>query len=166
MVAACFQVLHNTTDAEDAAMDAFKNMSQNASRFLDYQKKETLAMAYRYAHNAALDFYRKNQRRNNLYVSIEDETVVESIPDLSERFYDISITEQHKQMLFEALMELKKELRDPIVMKYYHHMKNIEIAKAMGLDINTLNGRIYRAKRLLQKRMLEKGYQGEKSKIQ
>ena len=74
---------------------------------------------------------------------------------------NIIINEETKSALAKALDELDEMYKIPIMLKYYHQMKNIEIAKMMHLDVNMVNARIFRAKKILQRKMEELGYKND-----
>ena len=166
MVRVGMKILHDKSDAEDAAMEAFRYMSQKAELFLNYESRDTLGLIYLCIRRAAVDIYRKNKRKNRIYERMEEKETVEDLPDSCEEILKILITEESKAMLFEAIQELDDLYRMPILLKYYFHMRNTEIADFIGVDVNTLNSRIFRAKQMLQKAMLRGEHKGEKSKIQ
>lgn len=163
MKAYALKILNNEYDAEDAAMETFEYMAKHPEHFEDFQNQTTVSLIFYYTRCAAIDIYRKNKKRNEHSVFLENEEQFENLPDLSQNLLEIAVTEENKKILARAIHQLSDIYRTPVLLKYYYHMKNTEIADFVRIDVNTVNTRIHRAKLMLQKILLDMGYQYEGS---
>lgn len=153
-------ILHNTADAEDAAMDAFKNMSKTPEKFENYLSKETISLALLYTKNAAKDIYRKNQKRRSTFVTLDCEdrdAKFECISDPDQDLDAIIVNQENKDILTDAIAQLDDGYRDLILMRYYHGMKNTEIAVLLSISADTVANRIHRARMRLYDIIKERG---------
>lgn len=161
MKAVAYNVLHNREDAEDAAMNAMKYMCEHPDLFTNYDTSpQTISLIYLCVKSAAIDIYRKNKRKNNLFFSLDelkDHGGVNSSSESNDLILNIIITEETKKILAQAIEELEDIYKIPILLKYSYQMKNIDIAELTHLDVNMVNSRIFRAKNLLRKKMKELG---------
>lgn len=165
LVALANNILHNVSDAEDVAQDVFSVLGECPDTVLDYDSKSTLAYISLCCKHMAIDFYRKNRTRNKFFISLDannDRSILETIPDESEDLFRMVISDENKKMVKEALDKLDNMYRLPLLLKYYYNMRNIDIATTLKLDGDTLNGRIFRGKKMLQKILLDGGYTHEK----
>lgn len=162
MKAIAFDILHNREDTEDAAMNAIKYMCDHPQMFIDYSTSHrTINLIYLCVKSAAIDIYRSNKRKNKIFSSLDAiETFVRV--DNDSRFDDailnLIINDETKAALAKVIDELDEMYKIPILLKYYHQMRNIEIAEMMHLDVNMVNARIFRAKKILQQKMKALGY--------
>ena len=62
---------------------------------------------------------------------------------------ELIINQETIEELRQAIDRLDDMHRDVIILKYYYHKKNIEIADIMGVDVNVINARVFRAKKKL-----------------
>ncbi len=153
------KILHNEYDAEDAAMDAMSYMCQHAEHFLDYTSSRTVSLIFLCVRSAAVDLYRRKKCRNEHTVYCdEDEHFIENIPDDGLSVIDIIITRENRELLIRAIGTLNDMYQIPILLRYNHQMRNTEIAELLHIDVNTVNGRIFRAKIQLKKCLKEMGY--------
>ncbi len=152
-------ILRNPHDAEDAAMTAVAHICEHPELFEEYPSPKTVNLIYVITRNAAKDLYRRNKcRRATFVLNDDDNPILEQVPDDGPSVEELAVTEENREMLLRALASLDDLYRIPILLRYYHRMKNIEIAELLGVDANTVNGRIFRAKRLLEQAMKDMGY--------
>ena len=144
-----YTVLRNHQDAEDAVQEAFYRVCLNAEVFAESLTEDTAALIYVYTRNVVFNHYRKNKRRNALLFDQADQERL-----LDTREYDFSslmAKQENAEAVRRAVEMLEPRYREVIELKYFENMKNIEIAKRLGLGVNVVNGRIYRAKKMLRK---------------
>ena len=158
MQAIAYDILKNREDAEDVAMGVIQYMCEHPDSFIDYQSPKTIHLVFICTRNAAIDLYRKNQRKNNLFPSQEFEDASTWHDDTEHSLNDMIISNENKDFLIRAIDSLDDIYKTPILLKYTHQMKNIEIAALLHVDVNTVNTRIFRAKHLLRQTMKELGY--------
>lgn len=160
MVHAANKILHNMCDAEDAVMEAFRKMCKVPERFLDYESKEVVHLAFLYVESSAKTVYAKNKSRNSNEIPLDPEehqTKMEAIPDPDADLDRIMINAINKGIMFKAIDSLEDDYRMIIVMRYYYAMKNCEIAELMGVDTTTIANRAYRARKKLMDFVLANG---------
>ena len=71
----------------------------------------------------------------------------------------IVIDNETTEIVSEAVDKLDDMYRDPIIMKYYYHMRNVDIAQVLNIDSNKVNGRIFRAKQKLKEILGTEAYE-------
>ncbi len=159
MKAIAINILGNEPDAEDAAMNAVAYMCRHPELFLDYTSKKTISLIYLCARHAAIDIYRKNQLRSKHIVFPDEESMFfEQIPDTDPSIVEIVISRDNQDLVMRAIDQLDEMYRTPILLHYNHQLRNTEIAELLHMDVNKVNGRIFRAKKMLGKILTEMGY--------
>ena len=58
-----------------------------------------------------------------------------------------------------GINQLDDKYRDVIILKYYYHMKNVEIAEVLKIEPGTVNTHVARAKKKLREILGEEGYE-------
>ena len=159
MQSVAYGILNNKYDAEDAAMEAMKYICEHPDHFLDYKNPSTISLIFICVRNVSIDMYRRKQRGNKLFTSTDDfygnyQNVLEEDQSLC----DIIICKENKEIINKALEELDDMYKLPILLKYNYQMKNKDISKLLNVDVNTVNGRIFRAKKLLKEKLQVLGY--------
>ena len=95
---------------------------------------------YRIAHNALIDWKRKNSRER-----------------IREQEYSVALASQHHgeapdfTEVHSALNQLSPELRETVALVYFEEMNHGEVAAVMGCAETTISWRIFRAKSALRK---------------
>ena len=103
------------------------------------------------AKNAALKIYNKNKRENDIGDAEED------IPDISDLETDIENRDNQRRLL-EIIMSFDEKYSDVLIMKYYHGMKDMEIAFKLGISLENVKIRLVRGKNKLKKKLMEENY--------
>ena len=156
MMAKANDILHNWHDAEDAVQDTFLKVSRNIEDFLPVDSPSAKTLLFVYNRNVALNIYKRKKRQNKLFYSKQDiaEMTLES-DDPADDVLELLIDQETVEELHQAIDRLDDMHRDVIMLKYYYHKKNIEIADIMGVDVNVINARVFRAKKKLMNLMKE-----------
>lgn len=71
---------------------------------------------------------------------------------------DLVLNHELKGMIEEAIKSLKKELKEIIILKYYHDISFEQIAKMYHLNVNTVRTRHMRAKKKINEYLLNHYY--------
>lgn len=154
-----FGILNNTHDSEDAVQDAFYNITFTYDLFRKPRERATATLVYIYTRNAAINIYNKNKRHSKVVELVD--SVDKSIYDIAddEDVSKIALDNETSRLVSDAIDQLDEMYRDVIIMKYYYNMKNIEIAKVIDKDTNTVAGRLFRAKARLKEILGDEVYE-------
>ncbi len=158
MKALAFDILKNEHDAEDAAMNAVAYMCEHPKRFLDYTSDKTVSLVFLCVKHHAIDLYRRNQLHRDTFISMEEENLDAVLSSTELLPGELAVSEENRRMLVRAIRALDAMYQVPIVLKYTHRMRNIEIAEFLHIPPNMVNGRLHRAKKKLAETMQEMGY--------
>ncbi len=155
MLVRAYAILQNRQDAEDAVQEAFFGVCQHAAQFAGLDEQEIAPLLYTCVRNAAINIYRRKKRRLALISDADDlDQNICSYDDVPEVILG---QKERATTLREAVEQLEPMYRQVIVLKYYGHKSNSEIALALGIERNTVNGRIFRAKKILRNILENKG---------
>lgn len=160
MMACAMNILNNYHDAQDAVQDSFYNITATYNLFAISDSPSTAALVHIYVRNAAINIYNKNKVRSKAIVFSDDiEEATADIEDTTANVQQNAVDNETAQIISKAIDQLDSEYRDLIYLKYYYNMRNIDIARVMNIDVNTVNGRIFRAKRKLREVLGEERYE-------
>ena len=145
----CYGILCNKQDAEDAVQEAFYRVCLNAEVFEQPDGDTTAALIYTYTRNVVINHYHKKKRRSVILHDIAD---ADSMTDDGDCDLALLLArEEATADVRRAVDALPERYREVIVLKYYEDKKNTEIALLLGEGQNVINGRIFRAKKMLRK---------------
>ena len=153
-------ILNNYHDAEDAVMDTFCRITENVKFFMNLGNNDIAALVCIYTRNTAINMYNRKKKQNeifDMYADIDAQTPAEEAMQDSPE--SLIINAESILILRNAIDQLDSKYRDAIILKYYYHMRNFEIADVMHLERNTVNSHISRAKKKLKEILGEAGYE-------
>ena len=160
MTACALDILRNYHDSQDAVQDAFYNNTATYELFADAAAPATAALVHIYVRNAAINIYNKNKRHAKVVMLCDNiEEVAKDIVDEDADVQRIVIDNETTEIVSEAVDKLDDMYRDLIIMKYYYHMRNVDIAQVLNIDSNKVNGRIFRAKQKLKEILGTEAYE-------
>ena len=160
MTACALDILRNYHDSQDAVQDAFYNITATYELFADGAAPATAALVHIYVRNAAINIYNKNKRHAKVVMLCDNiEEVAKDIVDEDADVQRIVIDNETTEIVSEAVDKLDTMYRDLIIMKYYYHMRNVDIAQVLNIDSNKVNGRIFRAKQKLKEILGTEAYE-------
>ena len=137
-------IVHNEEVANDLFQETFlKAITKlQAGKFVNSGKFN--AWRIRIAHNAIMDWYRRQKTQGSVDSPVEDLMIAqmsdESLMETSKEdiLANIQVLEDVKNLI-EYLPETQKEI---VMMRYYYKMSFKEIAEQTGVSINTSLGRM------------------------
>src|ERR1700736_4988231 len=151
-----YWVLGNNEDAEDAVQDAFVSACRHFGKFEGRSALTTWLT--RIVMNAALMARRK--RKNARYSFHEMDaamsTFAETAPDTQPNPELAYSRAESYEILEVHLKELNPLLREAVVTTYYDELSVIEASSAVGVPPGTYKARLFRGRRLLQKRAISR----------
>jgi RNA polymerase sigma-70 factor (ECF subfamily) len=140
----CWRILHNTLDAEDLAQEAFVRGFRKLSQF--DEKRAFGPWIHRIAANLSINTLRKRKILFPLDES-RDRDPAQAGPE--------SIIQKREQIgaFQEALADLAPHYRSAIELRHFQDMSYAEIADTLGVPLNTARSYLYRARRILAKKL-------------
>ncbi|MFW6347710.1 MAG: RNA polymerase sigma factor [Cyclonatronaceae bacterium] len=141
-------------DSEDLAQETFLKAAKSLHQ---YQETASLyTWLYRIARNTCIDEMRKlrRKRRNAPEQEFEDGRFSPPPANTIER------REQHA-LFHKVLAGLPDEARELIILKDLDALKYEEITEIMQMPEGTVKSKLFRARLLLKKRMIQAGYEYE-----
>jgi RNA polymerase sigma-70 factor (ECF subfamily) len=147
-----FGILHNQQDAEDAVNNTIIKIIDYVDKFIDISCEETKRLIVIYSRSIALNMYKANQRRLNLSLALSEEDYGENeVLNENIDLQDIAINEETISMVRKSIEKLDVKYRDVIILKYYHNMKDAQIADILGISETAVSSRLTRARQLIKK---------------
>jgi RNA polymerase sigma-70 factor (ECF subfamily) len=140
---AAFRVVRDPNRAQDIAQEAFLRAFRSASQFRG--ESEVRGWLYSIARNLALNAVtRSREQPHDLVIDITDHSSPET--EIM-RGHDIGTVRR-------AVESLPEAMRSPLVLRVYGDLTYEEISEKLGIPLNTVRTRIFRAKKALE-RLLE-----------
>ena len=149
----CLGIVHDADDADDLAQEVFIEAFNSIDNFRADAKIST--WLYRIAINKSLNFVRDN-KRNRLLQSIG----VMNAPDIPDEQYHYDspyeslLEEQRSKMIQAAMDSLPKNQRTAFVLNKYEDLSYKEIAEVMEISVSSVESLLFRARKSLQKKLL------------
>jgi RNA polymerase sigma-70 factor (ECF subfamily) len=159
VVNTCYGFVHNRQDAEDIAQDVFIEVYRSIERFRKQSKLST--WLYRIAVNKSLNYIRDNKKNTwfqSLDILFNDNTNTKVLePEDSKNNMPDKITENKEtgSYIFEAINALPENQQIAFTLSKYEDLSYKEIADVMKLSLSSVESLIFRAKKNLQKKLIE-----------
>lgn len=128
----------------DVAQDTFYKAYQYMDSLEESDKMKSWLCSI--ATRTSLDYLRRKREICIDSAEIEDKLDPDeiSVEEIVENNY-------LKELLLVAIDGLDEKYKQVVIMKYFTHLNDAEIAKLLGLSKSTIKSRIYRAKAILKK---------------
>ena len=131
-----FKILQNEQDAEDAVHQAFVKIAEKIEKVDGTICSRTQGYVITIVENKAIDMYRYKQKHKTLELKDDEKGIVIE--------YDGS------NMLTNCMAELPAKYRTVLLLRHYHGLTPIEIAKKMGISEANVKKIDQRAKQKLR----------------
>lgn len=142
-----FSILKNPANAEDAVQDAFLSLCDNADRYKKLTASELDGLCVIITKNKCLDQIKK--MKWNSPVDIEE---IRFPPqETSQAPDEYIIKKEGSDNIRRIINQLPEIYREIIVLKFYYEFRTKEIAHLLGLPVKTVDTRLYRAKKLVER---------------
>lgn len=148
-----YKFVNNPDEASDIVQDTFLKIYRNIEYFKNVNRERTISLIVIYAKNASLDLLRKKSRKNKHFSSTysdDDEVENDELPDDTDTPEEIIINRDIGERLAKYINMLPDSQREVIMLKYYHEMKEKEIAEILNITESTVSTRLSRAKEKLR----------------
>lgn len=162
------RMVRDREEALDLAQDAFIKAWQNLDSFQGESSFGT--WLYRLTTNLCLDYLRKQNRRQEISVTVsldEEPSGWYEPADPGQDPHRILEQNQLQESVARGLEKLPEHHRRPLVMREVAGLSYQEIAQALELDLGTVKSRIARARMNLRKILMQDGnlFSEETSKL-
>lgn len=142
-------ILHKQQDAEDIVHDVFEKIAKDYPKYRNKSEREMLSLGVVMTRNASINIVRARKRHQEIVLEAKDELLWKGKDPLQ----DILLTEDIA-VVERALLKMKAEDRDILVLKYYHEMSYKEMGHVLGIKPKAVDMRLYRAKKRLREVLL------------
>ncbi len=150
------RMIGNEAEVKDALQEVFVKVFENLSRF-DSSRKFS-SWIYRIAHNEAVNFIKKRQRRKT--IQWEDFlSYYKWAEDKNEDMEDLWLEREHKEKLKQAFKKLSPKYKEVAKLRFFENKSYEEISRALGKPVNTVGTLVNRAKKKLKEMIKKEGEQ-------
>lgn len=143
---------------EDIVQDVFLKVYINLNAY--DPEKSFSSWIYRIAHNETINFWRKNKKKNEMVVSLENESTLLNMRDnrnMEEEIYG----RINGARVAEVLQSIGGKYRDAIEMNQLQEASYREISEKLDIPIGTVGTLISRGKKLLREHLERSGFSPE-----
>ena len=153
-----YRLVGDPDDAEDLTQETFVNAYRAYGRFRG--DSQVYTWLYRIAVNVCKNRFKQERRASRVRMDSLDEPVPgedgpmqRDVPDDSLNPYRAVESGELKSVIHGAIQELPPEYRVPIVLRELRELSYAEIAEVMGIPVDTVKTRIFRARGLLRTKL-------------
>lgn len=133
-------ILKDKQLSEDALQNAFLKIAVNIKVFHKLDETQTKNYLFISAKNAALDIYKKQKKTNTIDIDAFYDLKNDTYNDTIEAF-------ENDDYIVHLLKKLPAKYTDVMYFKYSTDMNDMEIAKALNRNINTVRQQYRRGKK-------------------
>lgn len=145
MMCMAMKILSHEQEAEDAVYEAFLSLAEHYSKYKKRKDDEMRALCIIITKNKAIDILREKKKYSDEI--IENLNLFESKEKQPE---NVVIADEQSALLKQALCELPEILKSVLELKYFLGYSNKEIAEILGIQLKTVEMRLYRGKKKLR----------------
>lgn len=143
---------------EDILQIVFLKVYENLNAFDD--KNKFSPWIYRIAHNEAVNFWRKNKKRNSTISLDANEFLKNSIVDRQDIAYEVA-QKIDGRIVSEMFEKINQEQRQALDMRFRGELSYGEIAAKLKKPIGTVGTLINRGKKMLRQELESIGFSSE-----
>jgi RNA polymerase sigma-70 factor (ECF subfamily) len=146
--AMALRLLKSAGDAEDVAQEAFLRAYRGLEGFRGEARFST--WLYRITWNLCADWLRRNRKPGRMTQDIDGGTeIADGKVDLEKGL----LAAEEARAVRRALDGLEEKYRSALILLYYQKLSYDQIAMILGVPMKTVETRLYRARKLLRKRL-------------
>lgn len=151
-----YNILHDTGAAEDAVQNVFIKLlkCKNNITIEEVHCNKTRSFMVIVSSNVAKSMYKKRKEKGN--IPVEDEKLMLYVDIPGDSLVDAVVSQELYHELYDMISALDPQTADILRLKYFHDMRNTDIAALLGLSQIDIGVKIMRGKKKL-KVLLEKG---------
>jgi RNA polymerase sigma-70 factor (ECF subfamily) len=136
-----FRMLGNAEEAEDAAQETFLRAYARLGQYDSAHKFSSWLFSI--ANHYCIDRLR---RRRSVYVSIDDNPVLENLEEDDPQPEQSAVAEEQVVEIQALINQLEPDYRTPLILLYWEDQSYEEIATSMGLTVSAVKSRLFRAR--------------------
>lgn len=141
----------NRDDALDLAQECFIRLYQVLPKY-DPTYRFSIWL-YRVCTNVCINWLKANRKhRQSVPLSVLPAQLLE-IPDGSDHLVNYLVRQEKKEMVLEAVKNLKETYRIPVLLRYMEGFSYKEIAAILGISVKNVEIRLHRAKEMLHQQL-------------
>ncbi len=143
-------IMHNDMYADDVVNDTFLKIIRYKEKFFDVSEDEKIRLIIIFTRSVCFNLYNRIKKIrfesiDSFYNDDEEDTDTKlDIPEDIDLLKKI-VEEETGAYLRDAIDKLKQPARDMIILKYYHEMKNTEIAEFFKINPSSVSTIIQRS---------------------
>ena len=145
MYVTAFHILNHHEDAEDAVIHAWEKIIRHLDKISEVDCQETKSFIVIITERSAIDYYRKNRRKNKVEALYDD---YERSPFIVTKDHELDKVEMNH--LFRSL---PKKYSDVLILYYVNGFSGKEIADILNLKEATVMQRLHRGRLQLKREM-------------
>lgn len=151
MLRVAYNILQNTSDAEDAVGDTILAISDHISEFVGKSETEIIAMIHTYTKNMAINTYRKHKRESR-HLVYDADVELEGVVDENSDPETVIVSDNVADTVYEIFRSLSESDQEILKMREMYKLSYSQIAELLEVSVDTVDSRIRRArKRLAEK---------------
>ena len=150
MWAKAYSVISDAHEAEDACQEAFIKIIRIIDQIEDVTEARSRALCCMIARNTAIDMARKNGRAaptEDIYMELDAPVPEKDGPE------SIAESKEGVEQLAALIEELPEGYREVLRLRCLYEMSAEQAADILGINANTVNIRLSRARKLLKDRL-------------
>ncbi|HAH97106.1 MAG TPA: RNA polymerase sigma factor SigW [Firmicutes bacterium] len=147
------RMIHSREDAEDVLQEVFLRVYSSLSRYSPQYQFST--WIYRITQNLCIDYLRRRKLSTfsvDQKFGTEDELTLE-LPDDSMSPETIFESQEIRKEIEEAIYGLPIKYRSVIILRHIQDLSYEDISQIMDMPVNTVKTHIFRARRILRRRL-------------
>ncbi len=148
---ACYRLLKDACEAEDASQAVFLVLARKADRL---RKDNLSAWLYRVAHLVAAETVRKRMRRVSREETYAREETIQGGDFTSDEIVDTTVV---LGMLDSALLGLPEPYREAVILRYLQNYSQEDAAQLAGCPLGTMKRRASEGIAKLRRRLAKRG---------
>jgi RNA polymerase sigma-70 factor (ECF subfamily) len=146
----CYRMLGEAGEAEDAAQETFLRAYTKLPSYQPARKFSSWLLSI------AAHYCIDRLRRQRQTVSWDDLPPWQVLPAREPEPEAATLAHEATDLLHRALETLAPDYRAALILRYWHEMSYDEIAETLGDSVSAIKSRLFRAKQMIGKQMMER----------
>lgn len=145
MYVVAYNILKHHEDAEDAVIESWEKIIRHLDKINDIDCQETKSFLVIVVERTAIDYYRKNKKRNSVQVMIDE---YEESPYFATKDKAFDSLE-----LYQVLRHIPKKYSEVLILYYINGFSGKEITNLLGIKEDAVMTRLSRGRKRLKKEL-------------